>query len=459
MTGTPDLAADLAERLRAAVERFSLPGAAVAVLADGAVTEAAAGVLNTRTGVDTTTDSLFQIGSITKVYTATLVLQLVDAGQVDLDEPVRTYLPEFRVKDEAASAAITVRQLLTHTSGFDGGDFFFDTGRGDDALARYVDALADLDQITPPGAMWSYNNAAFTVLGRIVEVVTGMTWDAALRDRLLLPAGLTSSVTLPEEALLFRTAAGHVPGEDGKPAPVKQWGMERSSTPAGAICASPGDVVGFARIHLDEGRAANGNQVLSPASVKAMQQVQVELPGADEDGSSFGLGWALGHAGALRTVSHNGGTVGQAAFLVTVPERAFAVCLLTNGPTGGAVWQDVAAFVFERVLGVPAPTANLPEVPEAAPDLDLAKYVGTYIRRALHTVVTLEGDQLMAKIEYVDIPYEITPPPPMRLVPVDAETFVAMAGDQPAMAMKFLDFDEDGRPRLQFAARAARRRD
>src|SRR4051794_33461926 len=247
MPGTPDLAADLSARLTAAIERFSLPGANLAVFADGVVTEAAAGVLNTRTAVEATTDSLFQIGSITKVYTATLVMQLVDAGQVDLDEPVRTYVPEFRVKDEAASAAITVRHLLTHTSGFDGGDFFFDTGRGDDSLAKYVDALADLDQITPPGAMWSYNNAAFTVLGRLIEKVTGLGWDAALRDRLLLPAGLTSSVTLPEDALLFRTAAGHVVGEDGKPVPVKQWGMQRSTAPAGAVCATAADVVGFAR--------------------------------------------------------------------------------------------------------------------------------------------------------------------------------------------------------------------
>jgi CubicO group peptidase (beta-lactamase class C family) len=459
MPGTTDLAIDLADRLRAAVEKFSLPGAAVAVLADGEVTEAAAGVLNARTGVEVTTDSLFQIGSITKVYTATLVMQLVDAGEVDLDEPVRTYVPEFRVKDEAASSAITVRHLLTHTSGFDGGDYFYDTGRGDDSLARYVDALAELDQITPPGAMWSYNNAAFTLLGRLVEKVTGQTWDAALRDRLLLPAGLLSSVTLPEEALLFRTAAGHVPGPEGKAVPVKEWGMQRSSAPAGAVCASPADVIGFARIHLSEGRAANGNQVLSPASVKAMQQVQVELPGADEEGGASGLAWLLGRAGELRTVSHNGGTVGQAAFLVTVPERAFAVCLLTNGPTGGAVWQDIAGFVFDTVLGVAAPTAALPEVPAEAPDLDLAKYVGTYVRRALHTVVTLEDDHLVAEIQYVDIPYELTPPPAMPLKAIDAETFVAMAGDQPAMAMKFFEFDDEGRPQLFFAARAARRRD
>src|SRR4051812_32194223 len=132
---------DLQEILDKAVAGAGLPGASAAVLVDGEVIEAAAGVLNVRTGVEATTDSLFQIGSITKVYTTTLIMQLVDAGLVDIDAPVRTYIPSFRVADDAASAAITVRHLLTHTSGFDGGDFFFDGGRGDDTMERYVAGL------------------------------------------------------------------------------------------------------------------------------------------------------------------------------------------------------------------------------------------------------------------------------------------------------------------------------
>ena len=149
---SPALSTDeLQAVLDKSLEANALPGANVAVLDDGDVTTAAAGVINLRTGVETTTDTLFQIGSVTKMYTATMVMQLVDAGSVELDGPVVSVLPEFRVGDERATQTITVRQLLTHTAGFDGGDWFFQAGPGDDALERYVASLAGLRQIARQG--------------------------------------------------------------------------------------------------------------------------------------------------------------------------------------------------------------------------------------------------------------------------------------------------------------------
>jgi CubicO group peptidase (beta-lactamase class C family) len=456
MASLTDTLSDLQRVLDDAVAASGLPGASAAVLHDGEVVEAASGVLNTRTGVEATTDSVFQIGSITKVYTASLVLQLVDAGLVDLDAPVQRYVPSFRVADDTASKSITVRQLLSHTSGFDGGDHFVDTGRGDDCVARYVEGLGELEQLTEPGALWSYNNAGFTVLGRVIEQVTGQVWDDALRDRLLLPAGLLQSMTLPEDAILHRAAVGHTPGPDGEPVPVKRWFLDRSGGPAGAIVATAADVVAFARLHIEGGRTPSGDQILSPESVQAMQAEQIRMLGSEE--AAFGLGWGLGRVGDERTISHNGGTLGQAAFLVVLPDHGFAVCLLTNGPTGGAVWQQVADHVFTQVLGMEPPKPRMPLMPDEAPDVDLTKYEGTFVRKAVHTTFKVEGEALMATMEFVGVPYDLTPPPPMALKPVDAETFVAFAGDQPAMAMHFLDFDDDGRPALMFAARVARRR-
>jgi CubicO group peptidase (beta-lactamase class C family) len=450
MAALTEALGDLAEVLQGSIASKKLPGASMAVLLDGALVEASAGVLNVRTGVETTTDTLFQIGSITKVYTATLVMQLVDAGLVQLDAPVRTHLPEFAVADAAATEAITVRHLLTHTSGFDGGDHFFDGGRGDDTMARYVASLAELSQISAPGAMWSYNNAGFGVLGRIVEVVTGQVWDDALRDRLLRPAGLGSTVSLPEDALLFRTAAGHQAGDDGNPELVARWGLNRSSGPAGLICATAADVVGFARVHLEDGRG-----VLSPASVKAMQQEQIGFPGETE--AACGLGWIIRDLVGVRTIGHNGGTLGQLAFLSAVPDRGFAIALLTNGPTGAAVWQEVVEHVTSR-LGLPSHKATLPKPPSEVPDLDLTKYVGRYERKAVHSTVSLDDDHLTLGVEYVGIEYDLKPPPAVPIVPVDAQTFVALGPDgEPAMSMQFLDFDDDGRPQLFFAARLAKR--
>src|SRR5213078_3078408 len=118
------------------------------VLQDGKITQAAAGVINLDTGVEATTDTLFQIGSISKVWTTTVIMQLADEGKLDLDAPVQTYLPGFKVADPEVSAAVTLRHLLTHTSGIDG-DHFEDFGRGDDCLERYVDACATLGQTHP----------------------------------------------------------------------------------------------------------------------------------------------------------------------------------------------------------------------------------------------------------------------------------------------------------------------
>jgi CubicO group peptidase (beta-lactamase class C family) len=154
-------------RLDELARRHQVPGASLAVLADGEVTALATGVLHTGTGVEATTDSLFQIGSISKAYTATVLLRLVDQGLASLDTAVVEVLPDFRTADPEVSSQVTLRHLLCHTSGING-DFFHDTGRGDDCLARYVQACADLEQSHPLGATFSYCNSGFVILGRVI---------------------------------------------------------------------------------------------------------------------------------------------------------------------------------------------------------------------------------------------------------------------------------------------------
>src|SRR4051812_15298954 len=173
----------LDEHFARIVKERAVPGASVAVLAQGQVLTAAGGVLSTATGVEVTTDAVFQIGSITKLWTSALVMQLVDDGLVDLDAPLRTYLPEFAVADPAASAAITTRQLLCHVAGFEG-DIFTDTGRGDDAIEKYIASIHGIPQLFAPGEVFSYNNTGFVVLGRLVEVLRGKPFDEVLVERL-----------------------------------------------------------------------------------------------------------------------------------------------------------------------------------------------------------------------------------------------------------------------------------
>lgn len=159
------------DALDALARRHLVPGATLAIGLGDELFDFATGVLNVGTGVETTTDSVFQIGSNTKLVTTTLVMQLVDEGLVELDDPVRKYLPDFALADPRAAGEITVRQLLTHTSGIQG-DYFKGFGRGDDAIERYVVSLADIDLVHAPGQFWSYCNSGFVVAGRLAEVVT-----------------------------------------------------------------------------------------------------------------------------------------------------------------------------------------------------------------------------------------------------------------------------------------------
>ncbi len=379
-----------------------MAGAALGIRVDGRETLVSHGVLSTATGVSATPDSLFQIGSITKVWTATMVMQLVDEGRLSLDSTVAGVLPGIRFGVPDASAETTVRHLLTHTSGLDG-DIWTDTGRGDDCVERYVDLLAGAGRTHPVGAAYSYCNSGFVVLGRMVEVLDERSWDASLRARLIEPLGLTETVTLPEEAILHRTAVGHRdhPHESD---PVSVWALPRSVGPVGLITASVHDVLSFAQLHLDDGVTPAGTRLLSMNSVAAMQQPQVEMPALNSRGDAVGLAWRLTRWGSQRVIGHDGGTIGQLAYLRIQPDAKVSVCLLTNASTSNALYQQLFSEVFEEYVGAGPPPP--PEPAASAEPSDLSRHVGRYERTSrrydvsltagtLHVVSTMTGDRAL----------------------------------------------------------------
>ena len=160
------------DAVRASMEETQTPGVAVGLLHEGEEHVAGFGVTSIENPLEVTPDTLFQIGSITKTFTGTAAMRLVERGELDLDAPVRTYLPELKLSDEDVAARVTMRHLLTHTGGWIG-DYFDDLGSGDDALARMCESLAVLPQLTPLGEVWSYNNAGFYLAGRVIEVHRG----------------------------------------------------------------------------------------------------------------------------------------------------------------------------------------------------------------------------------------------------------------------------------------------
>lgn len=440
------------ERLDVLGDKHGVPGATFAILAGDEVIDAAYGVLNIETGMPVTTDALFQIGSITKVWTATLIMQLVEEGLLDLDKPVVTYLPDFKVADAEVSRTVTTRNLLCHNSGIDG-DLFLDTGRGDDAVRKYVAACATLSQNHPLGATMSYCNSGYTVLGGLIEVLRDSTWDQVLKERLLIPLGLDTAGTLPEEALLHAAACGHVtpPGAELMRAPV--WGIFRSAGPAGLIHATARQTLAFAKLHLDGGVAPDGTRILSEESAAAMRVEQVEVPDPYTLGSHWGLGWILMRWSDREVYGHDGATIGQGAFLRVVPDAGVALCLLTNGGHARDLFEDLFREALAELCQVELP-ARL-EPPTDPVTVDLTPYVGTYRREGIEMTLSAREDELFASIRNTSALADAdADPTELRFVALKPDLFVAQApGDESWTPAVFFELD-GGQRYLHFGARA-----
>ena len=459
MTNLDEIESWLHQELPALAARHRLPGLSVAIAAGDRTIDYSAGLLSLATGVQVTPDSVFQIGSITKVWTATLVMQLVDDGLLDLDAPLTTYLPDFRLADQAAASAITTRHLLSHTGGFEG-EVFLDTGVGDDCVEKYVAALADVPQTFPPGAMFSYNNAAFSVLGRLVEVLRGAPYDDCLRQHLIAPLGLTDTAAGVYDAILHRAAVGHLepaPGADLVPAPL--WSLPRSLIPSGATLAmSARDLVSFARMHVGGG-SLGGTAVLSAASVRAMQEWQIDVPYLGDPSMFWGLGWQQWRWSDQPVFGHNGGTIGQRSFLLVAPERQVVLVLLANGGDVAAVYDTLASHVFEQLAGISVPPVPVPPAQPSA--FDASRYLGTYTSSlAERTVSQDEHGRLWVDVEPSPVAVALGDAPQRyELVHLSEHTFLTAQTIEGRHAPHtFVGADAEGRSEYLHWSRADRRR-
>jgi dipeptidyl aminopeptidase/acylaminoacyl peptidase/CubicO group peptidase (beta-lactamase class C family) len=455
-------------RLARLAERHRVPGAQLGLLRvgpDGAPDElvtAAYGVLNVRTQHPVTSESLFQIGSITKVWTATVAMALVDEGLLALDTPISEVLPELRLADPDVTKQVTLRHLLNHTSGIDG-DVFTDTGRGDDCLEKYVEVLGEAGQNHPLGATWSYCNSGYALLGRVIEKVTGLTWDQAMRERLYEPLGLTHTVTLPEDALMFAAAMGHDAGhgdQEGEPVPAPAWQLPRSIGPAGLVTSTVADVLAFARMHLRRGVAADGTRVLSEESAAAMAAHQADLPDKIVLGDSWGLGWIRFGWGGHRLYGHDGNTLGQAAFLRVLPDGTgggLAVALLTNGGQSRDLYEDLYREIFAEVAGVELPERFAP--PAEPVQVDIAPYVGRYERTSVVMEVEQGPEGPLLRTTLTGPLAELVPDPVEEhpLVPVGPALFAVRPPEAETWAPVTFYELPTGEPYLHFGVRATPR--
>lgn len=399
----------IADSIVAGMKARGIPGVALAISLNGERHLRGFGVTSVENPLPVTQSTFFQIGSITKTFTGTALLRLAEQGRVDLDAPIRTYLPTFRVADSVASERTTIRTLLTHVGGWEG-DLFDDLGNGNDALAGIVDEMATLPQIAPFGTFWSYNNAGFYVAGRIIEVVTGKPYEDALAELVLGPLGLRQTHAQASDVMTYRFAVGHA-GPPTRPIVLRPWTLPRAMTPAGGLIANATDLLNYGEFHLD-GIAADGSRVLTVASLRRMWETQI---GKQTPNEEMALTWNVSTVGDVRVLWHDGFAVGQAAALLAVPSKRLVVAVLTNSVHGERLNRDLRRAIVREYLGV----NHVDPTPVAIPTADLARYTGRYSRPFMDVIVTVVGDRLMIQqVQKLGFPLRSGPvPPPMPAVP------------------------------------------
>ncbi len=401
----------LGELITRLMEKHRVPGVAAGIQSDGKIQKAGFGITNIEHPLDVTAETLFQVGSISKTVTATMIMMLVEAGQVDLEATFQSYFPEFRVKDETAASQATIRHMLTHTSGW-AGDVFEDTGQGDDAAARYMALMADAEQLAPIGTFYSYNNANFYLLGHLIETVTGESYRSAVQRMVFEPLGMTHTYLDPADVITHRFVVGHQISNDvvkvGRP-----WAMPRALYPVGGIVTCVGDLLAYAQFHMGDGRTNEGKRLLTAESLALMQQVHFEIGGSDQ---AMGLAWKINDYDGVRVISHGGGTKGQISRLVIAPSKNFAFAIFTNADEGGHITEDGTRWVLKEYLGIETADPEPIEVAESA----LEAYTGHYSRPYADIELTVEDGQLKGQTTYKqgfpnrDVP-PAPPPPPATL--------------------------------------------
>jgi CubicO group peptidase (beta-lactamase class C family) len=421
-----------------------IPSAAIGVLHDGELAEFAVGVKDVETREPATTDTVYQCGSMTKTWTALAFMQLVDEGRVDLDEPVRTYLPGFTVADPEVSAKVTPRHLLYHTNGIE--EAYGDPGEDDDVYERMVENIADAPQVFPLGHTHGYSAAlGYAILARILEVHDGTPWDDVMRDRLFDPMGLTSTNSRHEQVDETRAATGHLirsPDEGPIVTPVDH--LPRAFGPGGNITSTTREVLALAHVLLNGGTAPNGQRVLSAEGVREMMRSRVPVP----DPHLFGPEWALGlivcdwHGETVYAT--DGSTIGQNARLRILPDSGTAIAMLTNGGPRESLYHKV----FNEILA-DLGTVTIPEPPAPDPtlDLDLSRYEGVYERPGARYEVSAEDGKLYLTLVLDPMHAEFLGKPDRvryELLPVSETHFLMPPADSPEDTQTVAIYDFTG---------------
>jgi CubicO group peptidase (beta-lactamase class C family) len=310
---------------------LNIPGVSLAVVEGDQVTHLRSFGKARPGGEAPSAQTPFLIGSLTKSFTALAVMQLVEAGKIELDVPVQRYLPWFRVADPQASAQITVRHLLNHTSGLPTSSGWapladFDARPG--ACERQARALATLKLAHLPGATHAYSNANYNLLGLIIEAASGEPYEAYVKSHLFAPLDMRHSYTAQAEAKQDGLAVGHQYWF-WRPFAVPNLATPRGSLPSGQIISSAEDMAHYLIAHLNEGRYGDA-QLLSPEGIAELHHGSAPVYFGDKLISQYGMGWYEEQRDQVKIVWHAGTVPDFASFMALLPAHKKGIVLLIN---------------------------------------------------------------------------------------------------------------------------------
>lgn len=318
------------------------PGVAWAVVEDGKIRADARGEALAGSGTKLTPDTPFVLGSLSKSFTAMAVMQLAEAGKLDLDTGIARYLKDFA---GGPAQAITIRQLLGHSSGYStlqGNQTHQDRTGAPDELARAVVAIAQTAPAYPPGARWEYSNLNYQILGALIETLSGEDYAHYVERHILAPIGMTHSF-VADGRRHDEAARGHVPWFFARRA-LEPRDTVRLTAPQGGVFASAGDVARYLAVMM------NGADDVITAESKALM-----LRPASAAFPFYGLGWFID--GARGTMFHTGSSPGVETLMTMIPAQRKGAVVLVNAGSGIGFGETapLREGIVARALGIDAP--------------------------------------------------------------------------------------------------------
>ena len=358
------------------LSRYRVPGVSVALTDDkGIVWARGFGYADRARGVRATPETVYQVGSISKVVTATAVMREVERGRLALDTPIQKYLPEFSMRSRwGAPPRPTLRELLSHHAGLP--TYYLKGFFSHESLTDLIHALKNEHLAYKPRSVFNYSNLGPDIAGAAIERVEREPFARFMQEAVLDPLGMAHSSFALDDRVTDRLARGHVKHTPEDPVTIRD-------VPAGGLFSNVEDLARFMRMTLRNGEA-NGRRVLSAASVRQMQTPQ--FPNLPLDfGQHFGLGWMLSgipvqNAGPV--VWHNGGTKTFVSQMVLLPERRLGVVVLANADVANTLVYETAEEVLKMALYVRDGTSQPPPAP-LRPEVTLSRelldtYAGDY---------------------------------------------------------------------------------